>query len=60
MTKKGPMNKISGWRERWFVLTPQKLFYYTHKDLKELKGEILMGANIKVEVGVSQSLNVPT
>ena len=54
------MNKISGWRERWFVLTPQKLFYYTHKDLKELKGEILMGANIKVEVGLSQSLNVPT
>lgn len=50
MVKKGPMNRIASWKERWFVLTSNKLTYYTNKDMKELKGEISVAPGVRVEV----------
>ena len=45
--KKG--KSASMWRKRFFVLTPEKLCYYTDFDRQQLKGEIiLVGATIKV------------
>ncbi|XP_077866862.1 uncharacterized protein LOC100369873 [Saccoglossus kowalevskii] len=47
MTKKG--HKMTTWKERWFVLKPRSLSYYTGRDMKEQKGEIKLTSSWKVE-----------
>ncbi len=47
MTKKG--HKVKSLKERWFVLQPSKLSYYTSKSLKESKGVIYISKSSKVQ-----------
>ncbi|XP_070572559.1 switch-associated protein 70-like isoform X2 [Ptychodera flava] len=47
MSKKGHM--MSNWKERWFVLKPGSLTYYTSRDMNVLKGTIVLDTNWKVE-----------
>ncbi|XP_066300449.1 switch-associated protein 70-like [Branchiostoma lanceolatum] len=48
MSKKGHVR--TNWKERWFVLKPCSLVYYTSKDQKDKKGEILNPTPWKVEL----------
>uniref|UniRef100_A0A8C6KQP0 Switch-associated protein 70 n=1 Tax=Nothobranchius furzeri TaxID=105023 RepID=A0A8C6KQP0_NOTFU len=47
MMKKG--HKRKNWTERWFVLQPTLLSYYTCEDLTEKKGDIILDQNCFVE-----------
>lgn len=47
LTKKG--HKVKSMKERWFLLQPGKLSYYTSKSMKELKGVIILTKESKVE-----------
>ncbi|KAJ8261819.1 hypothetical protein GJAV_G00158780 [Gymnothorax javanicus] len=47
MWKKGHVRR--NWTERWFVLRPSKISYYTSEDLKEKKGDILLEKNCVIE-----------
>ncbi|XP_067682498.1 switch-associated protein 70-like [Haliotis asinina] len=51
--KKGHMvkfgNRLTSWKERWFVLTAQELRYFTGCDERELKGAIDVSKSCKVE-----------
>ncbi|XP_013390157.1 switch-associated protein 70 isoform X2 [Lingula anatina] len=47
LTKKGHM--MTNWKERWFVLTPSCLKYFTNRDEVELKGEVRISSHVKVE-----------
>lgn len=42
---------ITNLKERWFVLTPKSLKYYTSQDEKDLKGDIKITEAVKIEVG---------
>eukprot|EP00794_Sanderia_malayensis_P014303 gene14303-15791_t len=43
LTKKG--HKVKSMKERWFVLQPGKLSYYTSKSMRELKGVIIINGS---------------
>ncbi|XP_018429012.1 PREDICTED: switch-associated protein 70 [Nanorana parkeri] len=45
--KKG--HKRKNWTERWFVLKPNVMTYYTSEDLKDKKGDIILDSNCCVE-----------
>ncbi|CAM2115501.1 switch-associated protein 70 isoform X1 [Caretta caretta] len=47
MLKKGHRRK--NWTERWFVLKPNIISYYTSEDLKDKKGDIVLDENCFVE-----------
>ncbi len=47
LTKKG--HKVKSLKERWFVLQPGKLSYYTSKSMKELKGVIIINSSSKMD-----------
>uniref|UniRef100_A0A1A8LTR8 Switch-associated protein 70 n=1 Tax=Nothobranchius pienaari TaxID=704102 RepID=A0A1A8LTR8_9TELE len=47
MMKKG--HKRKNWTERWFVLKPSYISYYTSEDLAEKKGDILLDGSCSVE-----------
>lgn len=50
--KKGYLQKrahVLAWKERWCVLTPNSLYYYTSRDEKELKGQIVITDKLYVE-----------
>ncbi|XP_059191912.1 switch-associated protein 70b [Centropristis striata] len=47
MMKKG--HKRKNWTERWFMLKPNSISYYTGEDLAEKKGDILLDGNCSVE-----------
>ena len=47
LIKKG--HKVKSMKERWFVLQPGKLSYYTTRTMKELKGCIALNSESKVE-----------
>ncbi|XP_063053733.1 switch-associated protein 70b [Engraulis encrasicolus] len=47
MMKKG--HKRKNWTERWFLLRPSSISYYTSEDLAEKKGDILLDGNCCVE-----------
>lgn len=49
MLKRGHVRR--SWQERWFMLKPGFLAYYTSEDQKEKKGEVLLDGNCAVEVG---------
>ncbi|CDQ98733.1 unnamed protein product [Oncorhynchus mykiss] len=49
MWKKGHVRR--NWMERWFVLRPSFMAYYTSEDLKDKKGEILLDQYCVVEGG---------
>ena len=51
MTKKGHI--MSNWKERWFVLTPRQLKYYTNNDESDLKGTVLITKTCKMEVRIN-------
>jgi len=38
------------WKERWFVLTPHQLVYYTAPELKHEKGAVVFDEKCLVEV----------
>lgn len=46
ITKKGHMVKSA--KNRWFVLKPGCLFYFTNRSRTDKKGEIVMNSNTKV------------
>ena len=46
LIKKG--HKVKSLKERWFVLQPGKLSYYTTKTMKELKGCIVLSSESKL------------
>ncbi|KAL3857719.1 hypothetical protein ACJMK2_012361 [Sinanodonta woodiana] len=52
--KKGKMwkrgHQVKNWKERWMVLTPQQLRYYTSSNEKELKGCIDFDDTCKIEI----------
>ncbi|XP_078680117.1 switch-associated protein 70-like [Branchiostoma floridae x Branchiostoma belcheri] len=48
MSKKGHVR--TNWKERWFVLKPCSLVYYTGKDQKDKKGEIVNPTPWKVQL----------
>ncbi|ELU04097.1 hypothetical protein CAPTEDRAFT_77392, partial [Capitella teleta] len=39
LNKKGT-SKMTAWKERWFVLTPRFIYYYTSRDEMDRKGSI--------------------
>ena len=41
---------MTNWKDRWFVLTPESLCYYTGQDMREKKGEMKVGKRSHVEV----------
>ncbi|KAG8548466.1 hypothetical protein GDO81_025293 [Engystomops pustulosus] len=45
--KKG--HKRKNWTERWFVLKPNVISYYTSEDLKDKKGDIILDGSCLVE-----------
>lgn len=47
LVKKG--HKVKSMKDRWFVLQPGKLSYYTTKAMKELKGVIVLNENSILE-----------
>ncbi|XP_064620051.1 switch-associated protein 70-like [Lineus longissimus] len=47
LTKKGHI--VGSWKERWFVLTPNSLTYYTGEDERETKGEVPILSTCKIE-----------
>ena len=48
LLKKGHL--MTNWKDRWFVLTPQKLEYFTSRDQTEQKGTILVTKECTVQV----------
>ncbi|KAK3600223.1 hypothetical protein CHS0354_003019 [Potamilus streckersoni] len=52
--KKGKMwkrgHQVKNWKERWLVLTPQQLRYFTSSNEKELKGQIDFDDKCKIEI----------
>jgi len=38
------------WKERWCILTPTELKYFTNGDLRELKGQISISDKCSTEV----------
>eukprot|EP00795_Rhopilema_esculentum_P015571 gene15571-6838_t len=47
LIKKG--HKVKSLKERWFVLQPGRLSYYTTKSMRELKGTIIINGKATVE-----------
>ncbi|XP_067104849.1 switch-associated protein 70 [Osmerus mordax] len=47
MLKKG--HKRKNWTERWFVLRPSNISYYTSEDMVDKKGDIVLDRNCCVE-----------
>ena len=47
LIKKG--HKVKSMKERWFVLQPGKLSYYTTRTMKDLKGYIVLNEKSKIE-----------
>ena len=41
---------VANWKDRWFILTKTDLRYYTKRDLKEIKGDIKLHPEMKIEV----------
>ena len=48
MSKKG--NHVTAWKDRFFVLKPKYISYYTAADLKDHKGSIEINKNCVVVV----------
>ncbi|CAG5125533.1 unnamed protein product [Candidula unifasciata] len=42
-------NKITTWKERWFVLTASTFRYYVTSEEKDLKGTIFLGTDCKIK-----------